>query len=431
MGDIDFFTIIACIINIVATIYILSKIFNKNPNLHSYEFYIVTILFMFLVIMNFFLVDSYLRIFISTFLATAYSLFIFDVNFNIAIIGSILGQMIMFISELIVIIIFGAKSNYLAGSTFGILLANMLISIISIVIVNNRLVRKQYTKLFNCMININFKFRYIMMFLLIGTLNILWSIVYLNYNNIKMLYINIIFIIIYSYILYFALSEKNKNINFKAENKVLMDHLNEYEKMLDYQRVSNHEDKNQLLVIKNMVGHKNQKLIDYIDEIIKDKKEDNEILLSQAKKIPSGGLQGIIYQKMLIMEEHNIKFDLGINKNIKDLNLNNINSKLNYDICRIVGIFLDNAIEETIKTNEKIIQMSIYNESGHLVIIIANYFKDQLDMVKLGTKGYTTKGEGHGYGLALAKKIVKANFQIYNETQIIKNIFEQTLKIKM
>ena len=131
------------------------------------------------------------------------------------------------------------------------------------------------------------------------------------------------------------------------------------------------------------------------------------------------------------MEEHNIKFDLGINKNIKDLNLNNINSKLNYDICRIVGIFLDNAIEETIKTNEKIIQMSIYNESGHLVIIIANYFKDQLDMVKLGTKGYTTKGEGHGYGLALAKKIVKANFQIYNETQIIKNIFEQTLKIKM
>lgn len=431
MGDIDFFTIIACIINIVATIYILSKIFNKNPNLHSYEFYIVTILFMFLVIMNFFLVDSYLRIFISTFLATAYSLFIFDVNFNIAIIGSILGQMIMFISELIVIIIFGAKSNYLAGSTFGILLANMLISIISIVIVNNRLVRKQYTKLFNCMININFKFRYIMMFLLIGTLNILWSIVYLNYNNIKMLYINIIFIIIYSYILYFALSEKNKNINFKAENKVLMDHLNEYEKMLDYQRVSNHEDKNQLLVIKNMVGHKNQKLIDYIDEIIKDKKEDNEILLSQAKKIPSGGLQGIIYQKMLIMEEHNIKFNLGINKNIKDLNLNNINSKLNYDICRIVGIFLDNAIEETIKTNEKIIQMSIYNESGHLVIIIANYFKDQLDMVKLGTKGYTTKGEGHGYGLALAKKIVKANFQIYNETQIIKNIFEQTLKIKM
>ena len=48
------------------------------------------------------------------------------------------------------------------------------------------------------------------------------------------------------------MNEKNTSIMIKAENKSLMESLSEYENMVDRQRVDNHENKNQLLIIKNM-----------------------------------------------------------------------------------------------------------------------------------------------------------------------------------
>ena len=74
----------------------------------------------------------------------------------------------------------------------------------------------------------------------------------------------VLFIILYSIIMFIFLFEKNKNIIYIKENKILIDNLNEYEKMLDYQRVNNHENKNQLLVIKSMIEKKDKKLLELV-----------------------------------------------------------------------------------------------------------------------------------------------------------------------
>ena len=105
---------------------------------------------------------------------------------------------------------------------------------------------------------------------------------------------------------------------------------------------------------------------------------------------------------------------------------------MNYDICRIVGIIIDNAIEETSKIDEKNkeIIISMYTDE-YFIIEVSNRFKSNIDLNNIYKKGYTTKGKNHGYGLSLLKKIVDNNSRISNEISITNNIFTQMIKIKM
>ena len=233
-------------------------------------------------------------------------------------------------------------------------------------------------------------------------------------------------------ILYKNLVDGSNIVKMQVENKALLNNLEEYEKMLDYQRVANHENKNQLLVVRSLLKeNENSDALNYVNEVLDDKKDDNDVLFGRAKKIPSGGLQGIVYQKMLVMNDKNIKPILDVSNSVKKFKFENLDTKLNYDICRIIGVFLDNAIEETEKLDEREIMLSMHEQNNDLVIEISNKFKNVPDLERLEEKGYSTKGKGHGYGLSLVNDIVNNNNQIINEKGITRNIFTQKLIIKM
>lgn len=435
MNEFGIFSFVGPLINILTGIYILIKISGKKINLKDYKFYLYTLIFWILSIFNVIFVDYYFRIMVSTVLFSIYTKNVFNINMQKSIVIVIIEQLIMFGSEMMVslffVIFFENAMEFLLETNFGSLLGNLFISFLAIIISNFKFIKKQAQKIYEYIFNIEIRIRYFMFILLIITLNVLMAIIYFDSSSFKEQIINLGFIFIYSAILYYALNEKNENIKFKSKNKALMGNLSDYEKMLDYQRVANHENKNQLLVIKSMIEKKNKKVVEYINEVVKDKKEDNEVLLSMAKKIPEGGLQGIVYQKMLIMEEFNIKIDLKVGRNVRKLNFSDLDSKLSYDICRILGIFLDNAIEEVKTIDEKKLGVSFYLEEDKLIIDISNPFKEMPELDKIDLKGYTTKGDGHGYGLPLVKEIINKNPNLYNERSIVKNIFSQKLQIKM
>ena len=56
---------------------------------------------------------------------------------------------------------------------------------------------------------------------------------------------------------------------------------------------------------------------------------------------------------------------------------------------------------------------------------------DILFFEKMDNPGYTTKENGHGYGLSLAREIIESNDRLSSEREIKDNIFKQILKIKM
>ena len=66
-----------------------------------------------------------------------------------------------------------------------------------------------------------------------------------------------------------------------------------------------------------------------------------------------------------------------------------------------------------------------------LNISITNYFEGVIDLDKMDETRYTTKGEGHGYGLTLVKEIIGKNPRLQNVRKINDNVFTQILKITL
>ena len=278
-----------------------------------------------------------------------------------------------------------------------------------------------------------FKFKnlIVLCLLVIMSVNFFMAITYYDMKSLYVVLINTLLILIYSFIIYKTIGEKNNNIMIKAENVSLMESLHQYEDMVDRQRVDNHENKNQLLIIKNMIKKNDKDVIKYIDTVVKDEKEDDEALYTKVKSIPSGGLQGIIYQKMLSMKDNRILFSLDVSRDVRKIDLEKMNIEDNYKLCKIVGVLLDNAIEESLKIDDRRIMISLYVDDDMLIIDISNRFDGKIDLDKIDEEGYTTKGEGHGYGLSLVKKLVNGNDCFINERKVNKDVFKQIIKFRI
>ncbi len=436
MIDILVKNVIPCTMNSLLAIYLLSITMNKKIDLKKANVYLAAIFLITISIINFFYVVDSLRFFVSTISVVITCCILFRDSTNKTIASAIVSQIIVFIAELIfvllLILFFGANGSMLLNEYYGSLLTVAVISIISILLIHLGPVKKIIANIFGMIAKLKLKYMTIIMLMAIIVVNILLSSVYHDIGIFNILIMNSLFMLVYLFIAYKSLKDKSSMIKMQAENKALLNNLEEYEKMLDYQRVANHENKNQLLVVRSLLKeNENSDALNYVNEVLDDKKDDNDVLFGRAKKIPSGGLQGIVYQKMLVMNDKNIKPILDVSNSVKKFKLENLDTKLNYDICRIIGVFLDNAIEETEKLDEREIMLSMYEQNNDLVIEISNKFKNVPDLERLEEKGYSTKGKGHGYGLSLVNDIVNNNNQIINEKGITRNIFTQKLIIKM
>lgn len=436
MIDILVKNVIPCTMNSLLAIYLLSITMNKKIDLKKANVYLAAIFLITISIINFFYVVDSLRFFVSTISVVITCCILFRDSTNKTIASAIVSQIIVFIAELIfvllLILFFGANGSMLLNEYYGSLLTVAVISIISILLIHLGPVKKIIANIFGMIAKLKLKYMTIIMLMAIIVVNILLSSVYHDIGIFNILIMNSLFMLVYLFIAYKSLKDKSSMIKMQAENKALLNNLEEYEKMLDYQRVANHENKNQLLVVRSLLKeNENSDALNYVNEVLDDKKDANDVLFGRAKKIPSGGLQGIVYQKMLVMNDKNIKPILDVSNSVKKFKFENLDTKLNYDICRIVGVFLDNSIEETEKLDEREIMLSMYEQNNDLVIEISNKFKNVPDLERLEEKGYSTKGKGHGYGLSLVNDIVNNNNQIINEKGITRNIFTQKLIIKM
>ena len=416
-------------------IFVWSRFYKSKINYKNINIYISLFLLVIFGIFNYFYVTVFIRMLLISFLLVFCNWLIFIKKLNETIISTLLSQLLLIISELIVSIfllfILGDNLTFIKDNVFGSFLGNILIYILLFIISNFSLLKKFYNILCSFTNNIPIKILFKFFTLIIISINVLIALIYYKINSFYIIIINIILLSVYLIIVYKMIKEKN-NVSFvKAQNISLLESLNEYELMLDRQRIDNHENKNQLLIIKNMIKNKDKDVLNYIDTIIKDQKEDDELLYTNVKCIPSGGLQGIIYQKMLVMKDNFIVFNINVSRDVRKICLDNLSMNDTYNLCKIVGVLLDNAIEESLKIDDKLITISLYVDNNMLIIDISNKFKGKIDLDLIDNVGFTTKGNGHGYGLTLIKKIISQSDIFINERQINNDLFKQIIKVKI
>lgn len=86
------------------------------------------------------------------------------------------------------------------------------------------------------------------------------------------------------------------------------------------------------------------------------------------------------------------------------------------DLCEIMGIFLDNAIEAAQLSNKKTVDISIFCFDTHIDIKISNSCDKMPIMSMIKEDGYSTKGVGRGQGLAIVEKILGKYKTVLNST---------------
>lgn len=209
---------------------------------------------------------------------------------------------------------------------------------------------------------------------------------YVDYKYYTALLILIIFI---SYFSYVFIHEIFDNASLTLKNKYLNDNLINYQKTADNYRTLKHNLKNDLFIIAR--SKDKEKAIRRTYE----KYNQDEEWVNNIGSIPSG-LQGIIFLKMEFAENNKVKFYMD---NKIDFEKLDEGTPLYLDTCEVIAICLDNAIEASIDTEEKLICMGLYNDDDCYTINITNSFNNFVDIDKLGEKNYSTKNRNSGIGL--------------------------------
>lgn len=421
----------------VTSVYMWRILYNEKYNYKNFKNYLVLIILIIFTSFNHIFVNNFVKVFTVTFALVLSNYFIFKKKINEIIIAPLITQFIVFISESILLIIanfiFSLTSNDLISMCYGTIGINIIVFLLSLFLIRLKCVKKLYKFLVGTTDNISTKTLVLVLSVVIVMTNFYAASQYYRMNSKYMLIINSSFIIIYSFIVFKMLEQKNRYIKISNKYNMTNTTLKELEQNVTRLKITNHENKNQLLTIRNMIkkGEDSKSLIKHIENIVNTKIKDDETLMLQTSTITNSMISSIVYSKMLTMKENDVDVDLIISRDIKDLYLSDIPDELAVEVCKIIGVYLDNALEEVSKYEEKIINIEFYAEKKTLCIAISNNFEGEIDFEKMDNPGYTTKENGHGYGLSLAREIIESNDKLSSEREIKDNIFKQILKIKM
>lgn len=407
-----------------------------RPDFKDFKTYIYYFICLILFILNYEFIPALFRLISNTFIYITMSKLLFKENFKKS---CLLGLYIVFlniISEIIYAILFYNIIKYeifIENNALKVFMDNIIISLILVFVSYILGKQNRFNKIISNLKKIKSRQIIAFSFFLVVIFNFFMWFVYFVfdglYDNTSLIFIGYIISVLSAVLLFNYLKTNNKYADIAEKYNISLDSIKNYEQIIDNNRINNHETRNQFLMIRSM--SKNKRIISYIDSILNNNLSDREELLDEVMIIPSGGLRGLIYTKLLLMKENNINYELHVDKKVNVSRINKIESNCMVDICKIIGVFLDNAIEAVQELDEKNITIELYVENKNLIISITNNFAGYIDAENLDKAGYTTKSSGHGYGLRLVKDIIFKNERLENDREIYEDNFTQNLKIKM
>ncbi|MDD4046965.1 MAG: ATP-binding protein [Tissierellia bacterium] len=245
----------------------------------------------------------------------------------------------------------------------------------------------------------------------VGTLILVLIMISMDYSsNVTESIISIVILLVINVFVFYFYDELMKSYESKIEKTLLQQQNNAYLKQLEIINQSKenikafrHDVKNHALTLKYYIDNYDREgATGYLDNILD--------FINYSKEHAKSGnfeIDSLINYKMDLAEKSNIKAEVYLAIPHK-LNINP------FDLSIVIGNLLDNAIEATLKAENKFINISIELDRNVLYISISNSYNGNLKLTN--SKLETTKdNDNHGIGISSVQKSIEK----YNGTMNI------------
>lgn len=346
---------------------------------------------------------------------------------------------LMILSEQLITIIFfnllGLNLHNVSTVTIFRFIANILIIINNIVLINVHCILWQYIKNRLFIKNNNILIRNFFIIILTFMIITSYLIAYEYFDNYFKNRIFIPILILCIFCIYIALSFLYTNYLFNENLLMLRVKEKKYNQLKLYsQSIENliddiskfkHDYNNMIFMMNGFLDNNDyHSLKEYFHKNIFN--EDKYYDISKLKKIKNSGIKGLLSAKISEILKNNIKVKIEIFNTIDEFYISE------FDLCRILGIFLDNAMEATKTTKEKFISISFIKDIDLNIVILNSCTDNNININSIFKKGYSSKGNNRGIGLFNVRSILNEKYPnntILN-TYIKDNLFIQDLHIR-
>lgn len=348
----------------------------------------------------------------------------------VVIISIIINMLVIYLNTIIYYKILGATNNI--SST------QMLIISYSIVIILVAIISKLLSMVISInLIDFNEKYMYLLaivcvLFVCIIISNIVFN-SYTEYDKSINIYSILIIIIsaITIFMIYMGIKLDFKNKELDIKNIELIN-LQNYISVTEthYNEISKFKH-DYINIISTLAGYIEEEdiynlKIYFEDNIVPlfNNFENESLKLNILEKVNIIELKGLLKIKLTQAISKNIKVSVEVIEKIDIINWNVV------DLCRVVGILIDNGIEAAEDNHRGFINIALFKKYNEIYIIIQNSFlEENISLQQIYKRGFSSKGSHRGLGLSIVKNILSKNRYVSIETTIDENIFTQILKI--
>lgn len=239
--------------------------------------------------------------------------------------------------------------------------------------------------------------------------------------------ISMLVLIAYFYISFYSLSKTMKLAKALEDKETLELYNHTLNKLHDDIRAFKHDFNNIVQAIGGYVASNDiNGLAIYYKDLLEDCQTVNNLTTLSPEVINNPSVHNLLASKYHLADEKGIKINLDIFLDINKLNITV------YDLTRILGILLDNAIEAAEECEKRIvnIEFKIDPLRHRQLIIIENTFKNKdVNIEAIYKKTHTSKENHSGFGLWEVRQILKRNNNLNLYTTKNNEFFIQQLEI--
>jgi Predicted signal transduction protein with a C-terminal ATPase domain len=152
--------------------------------------------------------------------------------------------------------------------------------------------------------------------------------------------------------------------------------------------------------------------------------QSNNYKLGTLHNVKLQELKGILSSKLIKAQELKIDAVIEVVEPIEQVNMDSV------QLCRCLGIILDNAIEEAIQCESPSVRVAVIKRDQSILIAVTNSCRSNTpELYRIFERGFSTKGTNRGLGLSNLKEIVSKSDSTTLDTQITNGEFIQLLEV--